>query len=48
MDNETIDTFMVAEDAKRVERAAINSGKSISDFITDVLVEVAAREAANG
>lgn len=39
--NEVIDTHMVIEDAKRVERAAKNSGKSISDFIAGILSEVA-------
>lgn len=34
---ENVDAYMVAEDAKRVERAAIDSGKSISDFVEEVL-----------
>lgn len=39
-----IECGMVAEDAKRVERAAIVAGKSISDFIAEALEEVCERE----
>ena len=34
-----ISTDMVAEDAKRVERAALLAGKSLSDFIMETLIE---------
>lgn len=39
-----VECGMIAEDAKRVERAAIMAGMSISDFIADTLEEVCERE----
>jgi uncharacterized protein (DUF1778 family) len=36
-----IDVELVAEDAKRVERAAANEGQTLSEFIASALAEVA-------
>ena len=38
-----VECGMIAEDAKRVERAAIMAGMSISDFIAKALEEVCER-----